>query len=163
MHTHTHSVPSGKPANKSSSRIAFSLACDFNAAAKLNVDPLMASRRWPMRRILYSWTYQHTLVRKGKRMERTHRHMHAHVERASETNPSSNQQHELVGSWGGGETLSAEIGPPPACGRANAWNAHIDTCMRMSNAQARPIPHPTNNTNMCWWDAEGERRLCLQR
>ena len=61
-----------------------------------------------MRRILYSWTYQHTLVRKGKRMG-------------------------------------------------------IDTCMRMPNAQARPIPHPTNNTNMCWWDAEGERRLCLQR
>ena len=117
MHKHTHSVPSGKPANKSSSRIAFSLACDFNAATKLNVDPLMASRRWPMRRILYSWTYQHTLVRKGKRMERTHRHMHAHVERASETNPSSNQQHEhvLVGRGRGEETLSAAIGPPPGC------------------------------------------------
>ena len=91
MHTHTAYVPSGIPASKSSSRITFSFRCDSNAATKLKDDPLMASRRWPMRPILYSWTCQHTLVRKGKRMERTHRHMHAHVERASETNPSSNQ------------------------------------------------------------------------
>ena len=49
-----------------------------------------------MSSILYSWTCQHTLVRKGRRMRGTHRHMHAHVERASEANPSSNQQHEHV-------------------------------------------------------------------
>ena len=79
MHTQTAYVPSGIPASKSSSCITFSFLCDSNAAIKLNDDPLMASRRWPRRPILYSSTCQYTLVREGRRREGTHRHMHAHV------------------------------------------------------------------------------------
>jgi hypothetical protein len=102
MHTHTAYVPSGKPASNSSSRITFRCWCDSNAATKLNDDPLMALRRWPMRLILYSSTCQHTLVREGscRRREATHRHMHAHVERSSETNPSTPHPRELVRAEG---------------------------------------------------------------
>ena len=56
--------------------------------------------------------------REGSRREGTHRHIHAHVERSSETNPSTPHPRELVRRGRGGETLSAEIGPPPACALA---------------------------------------------
>ena len=54
MHTQTAYVPSGIPASKSSSSITFSFLWDYNAAIKPNDDPLMASRRWTRRPILYS-------------------------------------------------------------------------------------------------------------
>ena len=79
MHTQRAYVPSGIPASKSSSLITPSFLCDSNAAIKLNDEPLMAARRWRRRPILYSLTCQYTLLRKGRRREGTHRHMHAHV------------------------------------------------------------------------------------
>jgi hypothetical protein len=137
-HTHTAYVPSGTPTSRSSSRITFSFRCDSNAATKLNDDPLMASRRWPMRPILYSSTCQYTLVREGRRREGTHRHMHAHVERSSETNPSTPHPHELVRRGRGGETLFAEIGPPPTCVDNSFEGRRF--LMTLSKASPRPCP-----------------------
>ena len=134
---HTHSAPSGKPAIKSSSCITFSLACRSTAATKLNVDPLMALRRWPMRPILYSSTCQHTLrADAGKPHSDT-------CTRMSNAQARPIPQPLILASWcgrraRGGETLFGEIGPPPSC---------VDNCledrrsrMTLSKASARPCP-----------------------
>ena len=135
----THILPSPKSSSsKTSSSITFSFLCDSNAAIKLNDDPLMASRGWPRRPILYSSTCQYTLVGEGRRREGTHRHMHAHVERSSETNLSTPHPRELVRRGSGGETLCEEIGPSPGC----VDNSFEDRrfLMTLSKASRRPCP-----------------------